>query len=179
MRLLGACTAPVRYHAFGQLFAPPVFEGDLVSKQKIAIFVEADLVQRYDTLAFEAGTFRSTLMRHALNAGIEPLRGALASNPTKFAVHASVFSPSAAPSSAPPLGPAGPALTQLRRHLLAVMRANPALSVEELRNFAERELAQSNGGDRPSVDAVEHLVTDLAGSATDDLVPVPGDSPPV
>ena len=68
MRLLGACTAPVRYHAFGQLFRPPVFEGDLVSKQKIAIFVEADLVQRYDTLAFAAGTFRSTLMRHALMA---------------------------------------------------------------------------------------------------------------
>ena len=59
------------------------------------------------------------------------------------------------------------------------MRANPALSVDELRNFAERELAQSNGGNRPSVDAVEQLVIDLAGSATDDLVPVPGDSPPV
>ena len=179
MLLLGACTAPIRYHDSGQFFSPPVFEGDLVPKQKIAIFVEADLVQRYDTLAYRAGTFRSTLMRHALHAGIETLGAALASNPTKFAVHASVFSTPAAPSSAPPSGTAGPALIQLRRHLLAVMLANPALSVDELRNFAERELAQSNGGNRPSVDAVEQLVTDLAGSATDDLVPVPGDSPPV
>ncbi len=147
-------------------------------KKKVAIFLEPDLVQRYEALAFSSGSKRSALMRHALRSGVDTLRAALAADPTRFAVNASPAGARPSPSSAPPRGRAS-ALVPLSRHLQALIRANQNLSAAELREFAEQELAALPPSSRPAVDAVEQLVVDLAASNDDDLDALPGDSPPV
>ena len=147
-------------------------------KKKVAIFLEPDLVQRYEALAFSSGSKRSALMRHALRSGVDTLRAALAADPTRFAVNASPAGVRPSPSPAAPRGRAS-ALAPLSRHLQALIRANQNLSAAELRQFAEQELAALPPSSRPAVDAVEQLVVDLVASNDDDLEALPGDSPPV
>ena len=147
-------------------------------KQKVALFLEANLVARYDALTAASGSTRSAVMRHALHLALDPLWASLAEDPTRFAINASRAAPKPSASSAPPRAPDS-AIAPLRRHLQALTRANPTLSAEALREFAEHELAAMPSSSRPAVDAVEQLVADLAAANDDDLDALPGDSPPV
>ena len=147
-------------------------------KTRVALFVDPGLIAQYDQLAASAGTFRSTLMRHALLSGLDPLRAALAAQPTRFALRATPLLNRAAPAAGPP-PPNAAVFEGLRRHLSALQEANAGLGADELRRFAEQHLAALPAGRRPAVDAVEQLVVELAALADGDLDPVPGHEPPV
>ena len=149
-----------------------------MAKKKVALFLETNLLERYDALVAASGSSRSALMRHALHLGLDPLWASLSADPTPFAVNASAAVRRPSPSSAPPRAPHS-AIAPLSRHLQALIRANPKLSAPELRAYAEQEIAALPPSSRPAVDAVEQLVVDLAASNDDDLDALPGDSPPV
>ena len=150
-----------------------------MARQRTVIYIDPDLVKRYDQMAYSAGSSRSALMRHALKTGLETLRAALAANPTRFAVHATLPTGPSTPSSRPRAAARDSVLPSLRRHLEALLRANSGLSVPELHNFAEQELAQIGDAQRPAVDAVAQLIAELTTSSDGDLLPVGGQSPPV
>ena len=161
----------------------PCFGGRAISsfgmaKKKVALFLETNLLERYDALVAASGSSRSALMRHALHLGLDPLWASLSADPTPFAVNASAALRRPSPSSAPPRAVSS-AIAPLSRHLQALIRANPKLSAPELRAYAEQEIAALPPSSRPAVDAVEQLVVDLAASNDDDLDALPGDSPPV
>ena len=149
-----------------------------MARQRTVIYIDPDLVKRYDQIAYSAGSSRSALMRHALRTGLDALRAALAANPTRFAVHATLPTAPTHPSSAPPAAQRDSVLPALRRHLEALLSANPALSASDLQRFAEQELAAIPGARRPPVDAVAQLVEELVPTSDDELLPVGGHSPP-
>ena len=169
---------PFRRGRADPCFGPTPLSFFDMPKKKVALFLEINLVERYDALAAASGSTRSGLMRHALHLGLDPLWASLSADPTPFAVNASPAAPRPSPSSAPPRA-AHSAIAPLRRHLQALTRANPSLSASHLRAFAEQELAALPPSSRPAVDAVEQLVVDLVASNDDDLDALPGDSPPV
>ena len=148
-------------------------------KVKTLVFVDRGVVDQYEALAASAGCSRSAVMRHALVHALPEVRAAIQRFPGRFAATASQ---PARPrrSPLPKAALAGsPVIDALRRHLQALYAVNPNLSVDELRTHAENELAHSDPGRRPAVDAVDALVVELVEGSDGDLDRVPGEAPPV